>query len=463
MKGFEEDDYDFSQVPKSTAPRRFETLRSSKSRSMVSQTCLFSFPLFAGRDPQFVQAVAMECEVNMFSSGNTILKEGDYAETTFFLVMGKVQVTKTVEGQEQPVAELGSGVMFGELSLFIGGACRRTATIKALEFCDCRVIHQRMFNKILKRFPEERRYYDKLASARQAELQNVTSHSDVSSRTVRNSVCPRAFFSFQASSLQQQEGEDAARELPVMRKTLTDVGPSKLARAARKFTRSATSATCSDTQSVRWSTLGDAVGPLMGPQASINEEGPLADEDFGCVQELELPHVVEGVEFDSMFPHFDEDDWVETTMQTVKLRKALPQNLRQLIGAPSTAPAPVTKHFSILPGPRKPPPGLPEQSRRRPLARHKHLTSAIGSSIHTSLKTPEITRRAGTAPARPGLGLTGTWEIPDLGTLEAAAQKHSLFSASDASDWPSQAFPMWDKARTTRSSSSIAWLPVFSF
>jgi len=376
--------FDAETTAKANHQMRFETQRSTKNRSIVSHDRLFSFPLFAGRDSQFVQSLATECEVAMYSAGVAIVKEGDDAETTFFLVSGRVQISKVVEEQQQVLAELGSGAMFGELSLFIGGACRRTATVTALEFCDCRVIHQRMFNKILKRFPEERQFYDKLAAERLGALQTMTGEEGKNSRKSRGCANSstgkggRTFYSFQVAN--QQENQD-------------DNLPSRVT-----FVKKISSA-----ESIRPSTdLAQFGEELEKPNGSGT---PSAVTPISGRSSIDIEDLQEGIP------------------AARRLQATLPRTLRHLIGVPATQAAPTEKHFSILPGPRAATPSLPQQSRRRPLARTGAVTSAIGTSIHMSLCKPQASG-ARTAPAQsggrsaPGHGRAG----PDIGMLELAAK-----------------------------------------
>eukprot|EP00930_Biecheleria_cincta_P038225 TRINITY_DN26261_c0_g1_i1.p1 TRINITY_DN26261_c0_g1~~TRINITY_DN26261_c0_g1_i1.p1 ORF type:complete len:152 (-),score=14.68 TRINITY_DN26261_c0_g1_i1:59-514(-) len=64
------------------------------------------------------------------------------------------------------MATFGAPAMFGESPLLMGCPARRTATVSAKNICDCRAIHQRVFNRLLDRFPDERLAYQKMAKER---------------------------------------------------------------------------------------------------------------------------------------------------------------------------------------------------------------------------------------------------------------------------------------------------------
>lgn len=175
---------------------RYETPRSSNSRSTCNHNCLLQFPFLKERDARFLDALTSEVEVCIFKAGETIMKEGDVGETTHFLVFGTVEVFKDPGCVK--VAELGPGNVFGEAAL-LGVNPRRTATVKALEFCDCRVIHSRVFQKILLRFPIEKSFYQAMAVERMMQNEEKTALKKVVTRTIRASRIIKAMTPGRAS------------------------------------------------------------------------------------------------------------------------------------------------------------------------------------------------------------------------------------------------------------------------
>jgi len=103
------------------------------------------------------------------------MKEGEYGDTLYFMHRGSAQVL--IGPAEFVVATLGDGSVFGELSL-LGVTQRRTASIRAAEFCDCRVIQHRPFAKILQSFPKERASFQELADHRYRELEDKRRESE---------------------------------------------------------------------------------------------------------------------------------------------------------------------------------------------------------------------------------------------------------------------------------------------
>lgn len=64
-----------------------------------------------------------------FKQGQIIFKEGDIGDGLYFIVSGKVNVTRSTAGKNLPIATLGPGDIFGEMALFFSHA--RNATVTA--------------------------------------------------------------------------------------------------------------------------------------------------------------------------------------------------------------------------------------------------------------------------------------------------------------------------------------------
>ncbi|CAE8661673.1 unnamed protein product, partial [Polarella glacialis] len=123
---------------------------------------LMNNPIFTGRNALFVCELGMEAHIELFTAGDTILTQGDIADRVFCLKTGEVEVIV----DDVPITSLaGDGTIFGLAAMFkcVGGSNKRNATVKALGLCDCRVITQAAFHAALKRYPEEKAHFQKLA------------------------------------------------------------------------------------------------------------------------------------------------------------------------------------------------------------------------------------------------------------------------------------------------------------
>jgi len=87
----------------------------------------------------------------------------------YFLHRGTVEVL--VGTPPVRVATLQDGSIFGEMALF--GSPKRAATIRATEFCDCRVISHPIFHLMLQSYPEERRLFTAMARERRQQLDGL--------------------------------------------------------------------------------------------------------------------------------------------------------------------------------------------------------------------------------------------------------------------------------------------------
>ena len=73
-----------------------------------------------------------------YEPGQFIYREGELARNFYTIMAGKVQVVRDDNGAESPVATLGAGEFFGEVSLLQGG--RHTASVRALVATDLLVM-----------------------------------------------------------------------------------------------------------------------------------------------------------------------------------------------------------------------------------------------------------------------------------------------------------------------------------
>ncbi|XP_061481930.1 cGMP-dependent protein kinase 1-like isoform X2 [Rhineura floridana] len=85
-------------------------------------------------------------EERTFANSEVIIQEGDEGRTFFFILSGQVEVTRSVEGQEEHIRVLKAGDHFGELSLIRN--IRRTASCRALEEVTCVAVAKEDFQEL---------------------------------------------------------------------------------------------------------------------------------------------------------------------------------------------------------------------------------------------------------------------------------------------------------------------------
>mmetsp|Transcript_84988 Transcript_84988/g.134254 ORF Transcript_84988/g.134254 Transcript_84988/m.134254 type:complete len:483 (-) Transcript_84988:381-1829(-) len=162
---------DIEKASDDLVPKRpYLTMASQKAREAFSHECIRSCALFADRDPAFVQQLMHDFHIQLFVAGDVIVNEGDSGDTMYFIRRGEVEVC--IGEQQTVVRTLGDGSIFGELSL-LGVSQKRTATVRATTFCDCRVMSHSRFKQILHGFPNEHSFFTQLAAERRDELRRA--------------------------------------------------------------------------------------------------------------------------------------------------------------------------------------------------------------------------------------------------------------------------------------------------
>ncbi len=110
-------------------------------------------PLFAELQTRELAAIASIAVHNTYSSGTTIILEGEPGESLFLILRGKVSVIKGLgTPQELSLAELGPEEFFGEMSLFDREP--RSASVLAMEETEVLELDKFQFEEIMRQFPK---------------------------------------------------------------------------------------------------------------------------------------------------------------------------------------------------------------------------------------------------------------------------------------------------------------------
>lgn len=98
----------------------------------------------------------------MCAPNNYLIKEGEVGHKMYIIRRGRAEV---LLGQsEEKIAVLESGDIFGEIVFF--GQPTRVASVKAIEFCDCRTLEKSAFQWLMRQFPQEKLRFERLAQER---------------------------------------------------------------------------------------------------------------------------------------------------------------------------------------------------------------------------------------------------------------------------------------------------------
>ena len=99
-----------------------------------------------------LDAIAPHGATRAFPARAILINEGDTTDSLYIVLSGRVKVYASSEdGRELVLSEYGPGSYFGELSL---DGERRSASIKAIEACTCRVVQGAQLRRFLEAHPD---------------------------------------------------------------------------------------------------------------------------------------------------------------------------------------------------------------------------------------------------------------------------------------------------------------------
>jgi Ion transport protein/Cyclic nucleotide-binding domain len=132
----------------------------------VTHDLLDKVPLFHHASPTLRNLLLMALHAQTYAPGGHIVREGEIGREIYFISRGKVEILS--EGGTRDHGSLEGGDYFGDLSLMLGE--RRTASVKALTYCEVFVLEAERFDEIRKEYPEFRTVLQKMSSERTERL-----------------------------------------------------------------------------------------------------------------------------------------------------------------------------------------------------------------------------------------------------------------------------------------------------
>ena len=114
----------------------------------------------------------------VFTPGDVVFHVGDEGNTMYFISRGKLEVLDrdgvTVR------ATLGAGEFFGEMALVLDQT--RSATVRALGYCDLYRLERDAFNAIMRRHPSFADHIRAMTAERQANFPGLSPTSNIDSQ-----------------------------------------------------------------------------------------------------------------------------------------------------------------------------------------------------------------------------------------------------------------------------------------
>jgi CRP-like cAMP-binding protein/Fe-S-cluster-containing dehydrogenase component len=154
--------------------KTFRAELDRKYRQRALETHLKSVPVFASMPADFIAYLRDRVELQRYSPGEAIVRQGDVADAFYLVRLGFVKVSEHHPGGELVLTYLGRGGYFGEMGLLGGGV--RTASCTALDHVDVVRIKAEDFALMMQRFPEIRASLEAVARER-AEMNRQRARS----------------------------------------------------------------------------------------------------------------------------------------------------------------------------------------------------------------------------------------------------------------------------------------------
>ena len=126
----------------------------------MTRELLEKVPLFKYCSPALRDVLLTALKPQTFAPDGYIVREGEVGKEIFFISRGKVEIT-TNEGQNSH-GTLGGGDYFGDLSLILRE--KRSASVRALTYCEIFLLGRTDFNRIKDEYPEFRDVLTKMSS-----------------------------------------------------------------------------------------------------------------------------------------------------------------------------------------------------------------------------------------------------------------------------------------------------------
>ena len=127
---------------------------------------------FKTMDPLFVGEVIQRLQMHSFMPGEHIVRQGSRGNEMYFIYDGQVEVQIYIKALKKVkhIAFLGPGDFMGEIALLDPEAIR-TATVKAVTFCDIYSLSKEDIEVVLDLHPSQKRRWEEVSMRRKMELQ----------------------------------------------------------------------------------------------------------------------------------------------------------------------------------------------------------------------------------------------------------------------------------------------------
>ncbi len=116
----------------------------------LKKDVLEKIPLFNDASSEFIKEIVLHLFPVIVTPGDYVFKAGDEGQDMYFVISGELMVLNKEE--HQIIAYLHDSDYFGEIALFKN--IPRTATIKAITYCDLYTLKKKQFDYTMSKFPD---------------------------------------------------------------------------------------------------------------------------------------------------------------------------------------------------------------------------------------------------------------------------------------------------------------------
>lgn len=116
-------------------------------------------------EPTLIRDLVAQLKPVVFTPGDCVFKAGEQGHCMYFILSGKVEVTS--RDGKKVFATLGEGNYFGEIALLLSQP--RSASIRAIEYCDMYLLERDSFEHVLTYYPKFAEHIHELAAERASQ------------------------------------------------------------------------------------------------------------------------------------------------------------------------------------------------------------------------------------------------------------------------------------------------------
>jgi voltage-gated potassium channel len=135
----------------------------------LTKDLLEKVPLFKHCSPVLRNVLLMALKPQTYAPGVLIAREGEIGREIFFLSHGTVEIVSEAEGARH--GTLADGDYFGDLSLVLKE--KRTASARALTYCEVFILTSTEFDRIRNEYPEFREVLKRVSSEKTETVVNL--------------------------------------------------------------------------------------------------------------------------------------------------------------------------------------------------------------------------------------------------------------------------------------------------